>query len=735
MGGFRGTPARSGVRTLALALASVGLVAGLQAAQAATIGHARLVSGPGEPLRIVVPVHEVPASEAETLRVSIPQASDWAAAGLSPPVALDTLGFDISPGFAPNTRVITLRSGQPFNASVVDLLIDVSSASGRQRHQVSLLAPAGAVVSAPVTAPAGAGGDAQGRQVRVRQGDNLFGIARRNAVPGVTVYQMMVGLYQQNPSAFIQKNLNLVRAGATLRVPDRATLTAISDREARRIFDQHARAFALYRNRLAVTPDVVAAPSVEQAAGGQVQSEPSVAPPPVTEQPPSDRLRLSGAVAGNGQVGASSTQGAQGAGSGAVNGGNGAGNGAVSGAGAGINNGGNSVGGNGGGNGSPAGSVLGGAQAAAPAYAGAADDDRVAQERALGDARSRVTELEDTVRELRDALADITGAGTAASAAGGSSAPLPAASGAAQSVPPAGAGSQASANGVSASSPGAVASAPQGPGAGNAGQSGVVDPAAQNSGASPSVSSAAAQAGSAPDASGAATGESSGQSGQARADVGGDAPEADITGNAGATDAPSTSSPAMAATGNNGGADSSASGSVPGVPPSDQPSAASSSSPASPSLPGATAGDASGRGSGASATGGAETAPGAKEAADAATGVAAGVSNSASGSNGSASLATTGQQGTETDNRARQVAEPITEKAEKTVSWLQENLIAIGGGILALIVLFVLWLLRRSGRPADDGENAITEAMIREKLEKIDLDLSSSSDAGNSRER
>src|SRR5690606_6429540 len=60
-------------------------------------------------------------------------------------------------------------------------------------------------------------------------------------------------------------------------------------------------------------------------------------------------------------------------------------------------------------------------------------------------------------------------------------------------------------------------------------------------------------------------------------------------------------------------------------------------------------------------------------------------------------------QGTETDTRARQVAEPITEKAEKTVSWLQENLIAIGGGVLALIVLFVLLLLRRSGKPADDG--------------------------------
>lgn len=661
MGGFRGTPARSGVRTLALALASVGLVAGMQAAQAATVGHARLVSGPGEPLRIVVPVHDVPASEAETLRVSIPQAPEWAAAGLSPPVALDTLGFDISPGFAPNTRVITLRSGQPFNTPVVDLLIDVSSASGRQRHQVSLLAPAGASVSPPATASTGSDAGAQGRQVRVREGDNLFGIARRNAVPGVTIYQMMVGLYQQNPSAFIQKNLNLVRAGATLRVPDRATLTAISDREARRIFDQHARAFALYRNRLAATPDVVATPSVEQAAGGQVQSEPSAAPAPTVEQAPSDRLRLSGAVAGNGQPGAASAQGTQAAGAASANGGNGAGNGTTTGS----------------ASGSPAGTVVGSAQAAATSYAGAADDDRVAQERALGDARSRVTELEDTVRELRDTLADITGAGSSAS--------VPAATDATPPTSSAGGGSQASANGIAASASGAVASAPNAAGAGNAGQSGPVEPAAQNGGATPSVSSGATQAGLASDASGA---ERAGQSGQALVAAGGDAS--------------SPGSPA-APTGDNGVAGSSASGSVSGASP-DQSTAASGSSPASPAMSGAAAGGATG------------------------------AASVASGGNGAASPATAGQ-GTETDNRARQVAEPITEKAEKTVSWLQENLIAIGGGILALIVLFVLWLLRRSGKPADDGENAITEAMIREKLEKIDLDLSSSSDAGNSRER
>lgn len=669
MGRFRGTPVSSGVRTLALALASVGMVAGVQLAQAATIGHARLVSGPGEPLRIVVPVHELPASEAETLRVSIPAGPDWAAAGLSPPVALDSLGFDIGPGFAPETRLITLRSSQPFSAPVVDLLIDVSSASGRQRHQVSLLAPVGASVSPPATVSAG-GDDAQGRQVRVREGDNLFGIARRNAVPRVTVYQMMVGLYQQNPSAFIQKNLNLVRAGASLRVPDRATLTAISDREARRIFEQHARAFALYRNRLAATPDVVAAPSPEQAASGQVQPEPAAAPASVAEQSPSDRLRLSGAASGaamgNGQPGngAGSPSAAAGqaraadvttvspAGTSSDQGGA-SGREATS---SGVGN----------------GSVMGNAQAATPPYPGAADDDRVASERALGDARSRVTELEGTVRELRDALADITGAGSSGSAA------APATQAPAASSVPAAPAPPASASAGAAAASGTVEAAKAGR---DAGEPETAEGAGQN-GASATA-----------DASGSATGASSdGNAGAAVANDGRQVP-ASGGGNGGAN----TSTAASGSTAAGNGQPASASSSTLAPQQQGAPGASSGNAPAAPSTGGTTAG------------------------------------SNAAGSN-VADPAAAGQ-GTETDTRARQVAEPITEKAEKTVSWLQENLIAIGGGVLALIVLFVLWLLRRSGKPADDGENAITEAMIREKLEKIDLDLSSSSDTGNPRER
>src|SRR5690606_14125480 len=136
---------------------------------------------------------------------------------------------------------------------------------GRQRYQVSLLAqaPYGAAATQRSSdlrgqASQGAAQRAPAKAIRVRRGDTMFAIARRNAVPGVTIFQMMIALQRANPQAFIHDNVNLVKAGATLRMPDRAALTAISDREARRIFQQHAQAFALYRQRAAASVATVA---------------------------------------------------------------------------------------------------------------------------------------------------------------------------------------------------------------------------------------------------------------------------------------------------------------------------------------------------------------------------------------------------------------------------------------------------------------------------------------------
>lgn len=52
-------------------------------------------------------------------------------------------------------------------------------------------------------------------------------------------------------------------------------------------------------------------------------------------------------------------------------------------------------------------------------------------------------------------------------------------------------------------------------------------------------------------------------------------------------------------------------------------------------------------------------------------------------------------------------------------------LLALAGG-LALVVLIVAWILRRAGasrRDAFESDSPITDAMVREKLQEIDLEL------------
>src|SRR5690606_9111000 len=104
-----------------------------------------------------------------------------------------------------------------------------------------------------------------------RPGDTMFAIGRRHAVDGVSIYQLMLALQRANPQAFIHDNVNLVRAGASLAVPDINDMLSISDAEARRQFQVQAAAFAQMRGRLA--GGASAADARPASAGGISQDD------------------------------------------------------------------------------------------------------------------------------------------------------------------------------------------------------------------------------------------------------------------------------------------------------------------------------------------------------------------------------------------------------------------------------------------------------------------------------
>ncbi|CAM4154469.1 LysM domain-containing protein [Bordetella tumbae] len=285
---------------IALALgASMGATA-----HAATVGHSRVISAPGAPLQIVVPLDNVTAEELASLKVSLADAAAWQRAGLQPPVPLNTARVSVQDGPRTTGKNIRIESSQPLATSAVDLLLDLQSSSGHRQVQVTILVPqraAAAPVQSARTGSVSADRAAPASAETVRAGDNLFRIARRNGVSDASVYQMLVAIWRANPQAFIQNNMNLVRAGETLTIPDAATVRAIDPAEARRIYVEQAEAFARYRGRAgAAVAGAAAVGEGANAGGGRVsEASPSGGSAAATSQ---DRLRLSSSDAAGAQA-------------------------------------------------------------------------------------------------------------------------------------------------------------------------------------------------------------------------------------------------------------------------------------------------------------------------------------------------------------------------------------------------------------------------------------------------
>lgn len=88
------------------------------------------------------------------------------------------------------------------------------------------------------------------QQVTVSSGDTLFEIADRNLVGDVSVQQMMMALLTANESSFINNNINLVRAGSILRIPDADEANKLTQAEALAAIGEQQQLWRDYRDSL-----------------------------------------------------------------------------------------------------------------------------------------------------------------------------------------------------------------------------------------------------------------------------------------------------------------------------------------------------------------------------------------------------------------------------------------------------------------------------------------------------
>lgn len=252
-------------------------------AHAFDVGRSRVVSLPGQPLVIDVALRNVTAQEAQSLSVSIANAAAWQASGLTPPVALDQLQVSVQAGANDTSRVIRLSSSRASDQTVINVLLDVATDTSRRAIQSS-------VIVAPPPAIRVAGD----QTVTVMRGDTLIGIANKFPVAGATRYQMLWALFQANPNAFISQNMNLLKAGAALNIPDAATVLAIDPAFAKAQYLAQVQAFQRMRggNTAVSASPVTAAGAPATSAQNRGQVEPATtAAVPVTQ----DQVRLSAA--------------------------------------------------------------------------------------------------------------------------------------------------------------------------------------------------------------------------------------------------------------------------------------------------------------------------------------------------------------------------------------------------------------------------------------------------------
>lgn len=287
-------------------LAATLAIAGMPlAADAAGLGRITVLSALGQPLRAEI---ELTASRDEmqgmVARVAAPDA--FKLAGLDYANTLSALRFAIETRGTQSYVVLT--SDRPIRDPFVDMLIELNWSAGRMvREYTFLLDPPEMMAKAPAAAaprpvkpaqpaavaeparpatPAATGpvaattatpaaapakreqGDkpAASQTVAVKRGDTLHAIASTVRPDGVSLEQMLVGLYRANPDAFDGDNMNRLRAGKILTVPEATEVAGIEPAAARREVHVQVADWNAYKRKLAGAAGQMAAP---EAGAGQ----------------------------------------------------------------------------------------------------------------------------------------------------------------------------------------------------------------------------------------------------------------------------------------------------------------------------------------------------------------------------------------------------------------------------------------------------------------------------------
>ncbi|MBK1679395.1 hypothetical protein CKO20_03245 [Rhodocyclus tenuis] len=353
-GGAVAQPSKPALSTLKLRASTLvlatclGFAAPSYMAHAAGLGKVNVFSALGQPLRAEVELSAT-REELSGMKAQLASQDAFKQAGLD--YATTLLGIKFVIDKRPNgQQVIKLSTERPVNDPFIDLLLELNWPAGRLvREYTFLLDPpelAAAATPAPVVpavtrpaestlaatpaarrspkvaaapapalekpapaakkpAPAPAvraetpAPAATGDTREIKQGETLRRIASETKPEGVSLEQMLVGLFRSNPDAF-DGNMNRMRAGRILNLPDAEGVAALPDAEAKEIVVAQSADWNAYRRKLAglAAQSTAKDDSGRQETGGRITAKVEDKAAPAA---PKDRVKVSKAEASGGR--------------------------------------------------------------------------------------------------------------------------------------------------------------------------------------------------------------------------------------------------------------------------------------------------------------------------------------------------------------------------------------------------------------------------------------------------
>jgi pilus assembly protein FimV len=308
---------------------------------AAGLGRLSVMSALGQPLKAEIELLSVQTEDLGGLSVKFASGEAFRQARLERSEALNNIRLRVEqrPDGQP---VLRIASTMPISEPFMDMLIELNWSSGRILREYTILldppreasqaepssppvAPVSQIrepapkpadsqpkatdaspkPSAPVDKPVpskptpekAAASEKKSTYGPVKSGETLRGIAGKVKHADVSLDMMIAGLYQANKQAFARDNMNLLKRGQTLNVPEQESLTRMfNPKQARALINDHGAAWKAYRDQIAdsvaKTPAAPVADKKDGAAGKIVAApaKDKVAPAPAPAQ---DVLKLS----------------------------------------------------------------------------------------------------------------------------------------------------------------------------------------------------------------------------------------------------------------------------------------------------------------------------------------------------------------------------------------------------------------------------------------------------------